>query len=98
MKFSYLFKPNQRRKKRHALNSSVRVLTDSGDLKALGINFSEVGMCLFTVSNMPLGSEVMVEFVRPQNEQRIQASGTVRHRALYLYGIEFKSRLDAGLS
>jgi hypothetical protein len=94
MKFSYLFKSNQRRRKRQPLTSSVRVLTQSGDLRALGINFSDVGMCLFSVSNMPIGSEVKVEFVRPQNQTPVQASGTVRHRALYLYGIEFNPRLD----
>lgn len=98
MKFSYLFKPNKRRGRRQPLTSSVRVLTRSGDLKAVGINFSEVGMCLFSLSNMPIGSEVKVEFVRPQNQTPVQATGTVRHRALYLYGIEFNPRLDANHS
>ena len=98
MKFSYLFKPNQRRGKRQPLKSSVRVLTRSGVLKGLGINFSDVGMCLFSLSNMPIGSEVKVEFVRPQNPAPIQACGTVRHRALYLYGIEFNPRLDTNPS
>ena len=95
MKFSYLFKSNQRRDKRQPLKSSVRVRTGSGVLKGLGINFSDVGMCLFSLSNMPIGSEVQVEFLRPQNQSPVQVSGTVRHRALYLYGIEFNPRLDS---
>jgi len=30
-----------------------------------------------------------VEFRRPKSEQPVRLSGKVRHRALYLYGIEF---------
>jgi hypothetical protein len=78
------------------LNTSIRVFTEFGSLEAIGMNISDVGMCLFTVANLPLGSPIEVEFIplRGTNLKRICA--TVRHRALYLYGIEF--RADAGHS
>ena len=58
-------------------------------MDALGINLSDVGMCLFAIANLPLGSRIQVEFLPPQCKERVRVFGTVRHRALYLYGIEF---------
>ena len=58
-------------------------------MDALGINLSDVGMCVFTIANLPLGSQVEVEFLPPRSKEHVRVSGTVRHRALYLYGIEF---------
>jgi hypothetical protein len=78
-----------RRSMRHWLNTSVQVFTGSGRIDALGINLSDGGMCLFTVANLDLGSEIQIEFLPPQSEERVRVAGTVRHRALYLYGIEF---------
>lgn len=84
----------RRRRKRQLLNTSVQVLVGSAHVDALGINLSEVGMCLFTMANLPLESEVQVEFVPPRCKHRVRVAGTVRHRALYLYGIEFVSGAD----
>ena len=59
-------------------------------MDAIGINISESGMGLFTVANLGLGSNIEVEFrtpERPASFTRLPA--IVRHRALYLYGIEF---------
>lgn len=78
-----------RRSQRQWLNASVQVFRGPTQLDALGINLSEGGMCLFTVANLPVGSHVEVEFLPPRAMKPIRKGGRVRHRALYLYGIEF---------
>lgn len=85
---------DRRRRRRQLLNTSVRVFTESGSIEALGINISDVGMSLFTIANLPVNSEIQVELRRPRSTERIRVWGTVRHRALYLYGIEFFGSLD----
>ncbi len=82
-------KPDRRRRRRQLLNTSVQILAGSTHVDALGINLSDVGMCLFTIANLPLESQIQVEFIPPQCKERIRVCGIVRHRALYLYGIEF---------
>ena len=89
-------KPDRRRRQRQLLNTSVQVYTGSGRIDALGINLSDVGMGLFTLANLPLGSQIQVEFLPPGSKERIRMSGTVRYRALYLYGIEFQVDADPG--
>jgi hypothetical protein len=88
------FKQDRRRRKRQLLNTSVQVHTGSSCIDALGINLSDVGMCVFTMANLPLGAEVQVEFHAPRSEERVRLCGTVRHRAIYLYGIEFLEGRD----
>lgn len=88
------FKQDRRRRNRQLLNTSVRVFTKSGCLEALGINISDHGMCLFTLANLPVNSQIQLEFLPPQCPKRMRISGTVRHRALYLYGIEFQASPD----
>lgn len=83
------FKSNRRRRLRQLLNTSVQVFTESAHVDALGINVSDVGMCLFTIANLPLGSQIQVEFLPPRCTELVRVSGIIRHRALYLYGIEF---------
>jgi hypothetical protein len=66
---------------------------------ALGINLSDVGMCLFAIANLPLSSEIHLEFLPPHGKERIRVCATVRHRAFYLYGVEFlvdSEPLDGG--
>jgi PilZ domain len=90
---------NRRRGERQLLNTSVQVFDGSRHVSALGINISDVGMCLFTIANLPLQSQIVVEFVPPGCKEAIRVFGTVRHRALYLYGIEFlvsSDRVTAG--
>ena len=82
-------KQDGRRRQRQLLNTSVQVFTGSARMDALGINLSDVGMCLFTIANLPLGSQIQVEFLPPGCKERVRVCGTVRYRALYLYGIEF---------
>jgi hypothetical protein len=86
-----LSRQDRRRRKRQFLNTDVRVITKLASMDAIGINISESGMGLFTVANLGLGSHIEVEFRtpdRPASFTRLPA--IVRHRALYLYGIEFQ--------
>lgn len=88
------FKQDRRRRKRQLFNTSVRVLTKSGPIEALGVNISDVGMCLFAIANLPLGSQIQVEFLPPRCTSVMRVCATVCHRALYLYGIEFLADSD----
>jgi len=88
------FKQDRRRRKRQLLNTSVRVFTKSGCIEALGVNISDVGMCLFMIANLPLGSQIQVEFLPRQCTGLMRVCATVRYRALYLYGIEFPADSD----
>jgi hypothetical protein len=83
------FGPDRRRRKRQLLNTSVRVLSENGPLEALGINISDVGMSLFTIANLEVDSRIQIELLMPQSTERVQIGGMIRHRALYLYGVEF---------
>ena len=96
MIFKRTFKLDRRRRKRQLLNTSVRVFTESADLDAFGINLSDVGMCLFTMAILPIGSQIQVEFLPPRSTELVRVSGIVRHRALYLYGVDFLVDSDAG--
>jgi hypothetical protein len=89
------FKPDRRRRPRQLLNTSVQVRNGSTQLDALGINLSDFGMCLFAIAHLPLGSRVEIEFLPQRSTERMRVSGTVRHRALYLYGIEFLPDSDS---
>ena len=89
-----LFKRNHspnRRSRRQWINTSVQVFAGSAQLNALGINLSDGGMGLFAVANLPVGSEIQIEFILPKTKTPVRTAAMVRHRALYLYGIEFLS-------
>src|SRR6476469_6843205 len=90
MLFRNQFSPD-RKSPRQWWNSSVDLFTDSRHVKAIGMNISGGGMGLFAVANLPVGSQIEVEFRSPESGMRTRLPGTVRHRALYLYGIEFLS-------
>jgi PilZ domain len=78
-----------RRSQRQWWNSSVEVFTDSAQINGLGVNVSGDGMCLFAVANLHVGSQIELEFLPPGARQPVRCRAEVRHRALYLYGIEF---------
>jgi c-di-GMP-binding flagellar brake protein YcgR len=78
-----------RRSPRQWWNSSVEVFTDSAQVNAVGVNISEGGMCLFAVANLEIGTSIEVALRKAESRERVHLHGTVRHRALYLYGIEF---------
>ena len=89
-------KQNRRRRPRQLLNTAVQVFTESARVDALGINLSDVGMCLFAIANLPVGSQIQIEFLPPRSKERIRVCATVRHRAFYLYGVEFLVESDEG--
>jgi hypothetical protein len=87
----FISRQDRRERKRQLLNTSVRVITNIGSMDALGINISEGGMGLFTVANLEIGSRVQVELRTPEGPASFtRIPGSVRYRALYLYGIEFE--------
>ena len=88
------FKNDRRRSTRQLLNTSVRVFTDAACMDAIGINISEHGMRLFTVANLGIDSRIQIEFLPARSNERIRVFGTIRNRALYLYGIEFLHHSD----
>jgi len=83
------FGPDRRRRRRQLFNTSVRVFTDSGAIEALGINISDVGMSLFSIANLEADSRIEIELLMPQSTEPTRIDGIVRHRALYIYGVEF---------
>lgn len=83
--------PERRRWKREWLNRSVRVLTPTVEIRGYGIKVSKGGMYLFAVANLPIGFEVTVEYEQPRSNELVRIPGTIRHRAVYLYGLEFVS-------
>jgi hypothetical protein len=83
------FKHDRRRWPRQWFNTSVQIFRESAQLDARGVTLSSGGMSLITLSNLPVGSQVDVEFLPPSSQKIVRLSGTVRSRALYLYGIEF---------
>lgn len=87
-----------RRSPRQWWNSSVEVFTDSAQVNAFGVNISDGGMCLFAVANLHVGSAVEVAFHKAESQNRVRIRGTVRHRALYLYGIEFFDGAETGVN
>lgn len=46
-------------------------------------------MYLFAAAHLPLEADIEIEFRPPDAKQSVCVRGTVRRRALYLYGIEF---------
>ena len=94
MIFKRSFKADRRLRKRQLLNTSVQVISGSVQMDALGINLSDGGMCLFAIANLRLGSQVEIEFLPSRSAELVRVCGIVRHRALYLYGIEFLADSD----
>lgn len=89
MIFKRSFKTDRRRRRRQLVNTSVKVFTESVRVDAVGINISDAGMGLFAIAHLPLASQIQLEFLLPEGREPVRLSGIVRHRALYLYGIEF---------
>jgi hypothetical protein len=94
MFLSRFFTADRRRHPRQFLNTSVRVFSDSQSIEGVGVNISSVGMCLFTAANLPVGSQIEVEFLPLDSDDPMRFAAVVRHRALYLYGIEFHADSD----
>ena len=82
-------KAERRRWKRYAFNSTVRVVTDSAVVEARCIRLSAGGIYLFAVADLPAEAEIKIEFASSAHEKLRPRKGIVRHRAIYLYGVEF---------
>lgn len=87
--------PNRRRWERQAFDAPLRLVVDqSPDKTAVygrGVRLSKGGICLFAAANLPVGSQVKVEFKNPKTHQPVRIRGKVRNRSVYLYGVEFLS-------
>jgi PilZ domain len=81
----------KRRWRRSSLNAPVRILTPTLIIDGFGIKMSEGGMYLFAAANLPIGETVGVEFRTPNSQNLVRSFGTIRSRAVYLYGLEFSS-------
>src|SRR6476620_11390732 len=79
MLFRNQFSP-PRKSPRQWWNSSVDVFTASAHVKAIGMNISGGGMGLFAVANLPVGSQIEVEFRSPESGLRPRVPGTVRYK------------------
>jgi c-di-GMP-binding flagellar brake protein YcgR len=95
---------NRRRWQRYPFDASLRVMVDDAPVyhsddrsddetvvNGRGIQFSEGGICLFAAANLPVGSQVKVEFRTPHTGEPVRVRGKVRNRSVYLYGVEFLS-------
>ena len=82
---------DRRHSQRHWVTVPV-VIHDGGTrIGAVSINISIGGMYLFAAANLSPGTQIEMEFRLPNSKGLFRARGTVRRRALYLYGIEFLS-------
>lgn len=79
----------RRRWTRQWFNGSVRLLSASTHVDGLGITVSPGGMYLFAIADLPVGMRLAVEFQPPYAREIVTLTGTIRHRTIYLYGIEF---------
>jgi PilZ domain len=86
---------NRRRWQRFPFDASVRVVVDQSPettvVDGRGVRFGEGGICLFAAANLPVGSQVKVEFKTPHTDVPVKVRGKVRNRSVYLYGVEFLS-------
>ena len=82
---------DRRRWARYPLNASIRVITGTAIIAARGIRMSESGICLFAVADLPIGTQIKVEFTSPRSGEPIGVYGTVCNRAVYLYGVKFRA-------
>ena len=86
---------NRRRWQRFPFDASVRVVVDQSPettvVDGRGVRFGEGGICLFAAANLPVGSQVKVEFRTPHTDEPVRVRGKVRNRSVYLYGVEFLS-------
>ena len=88
--------PNRRRWERRPFDAQLRVVVDQSKDKrvvhARGVRLSEGGICLFAAANLPVGSQVKVEFKNPRTDESVRVRGKIRNRTVYLYGVEFSPK------
>jgi hypothetical protein len=82
-----LFGRDRRRAERYWFNRSLRLITDSAVIEGQGVCISESGMCVFSLTALPVGARIHIEM--PMQGKVLRMPASVRYRAVYLYGIEF---------
>ena len=86
---------NRRRWERHPFDAHLRLVVDHSANKTIvhgrGVRLSEGGICLFAAANLPIGTQVKVEFKNPRTDESVRVLGKIRNRTVYLYGVEFLS-------
>jgi hypothetical protein len=81
--------PNTRNSQRRWVALPVQIRSAESQIEAMTINVSEGGMYVFVAAHFPVGAEVEIEFCPPGEEKSVRTQGTIRRKAVYLYGIEF---------
>jgi len=79
----------RRRWKRYSFNLPVRVVADSAVVDARCIRMSVGGIYFFAAADLQPGAELTIEFTTEPSGNLFKRRGIVRHRAMYLYGVEF---------
>jgi PilZ domain len=82
---------NRRQSRRQWVSVPVLIRHRGSRINGHSINISEGGMYLFAAAHVAPGTLVEIEFRPPDSKELVRATGAVRRRALYLYGIEFLS-------
>jgi hypothetical protein len=78
----------QRRSERQWITVPILIGHAGSRIDGFSINISEGGVYLFAAANLAVGARIELNFRSPDRKRLIHASGIVRRRALYLYGIE----------
>lgn len=88
-----LFAPakNRRQSPRQWISVPILIRHRGSRIDGHSINISEGGMYLFAAAHLRPGTQIEIEFHPPDSKELVRATGAVRRRALYLYGIEFLS-------
>lgn len=95
--------PEKRRWERYDANARVRVLAEGGEdpliIEGRCVKISDGGMCLFAVANFSPGTQISIDFVDQAHQSVTPATrvrGTIRNRAVYLYGVEREAQGATG--
>ena len=85
-----VFNDNERRRtSRHWAAVPVVMRHRGSRIDGISINLSDGGMYLFAAAHLTVGAEIELEFQPPDGDEMVCMKGTIRRRALYLYGIEY---------
>ncbi len=82
-----------RRWPRYRIDVPVRVVIQKPEKTLIvtgrGTELNQGGMCIFAGLELRVGQRVEIEFTPPYNGKPLRASGTIRNRNGYKYGLEF---------
>jgi hypothetical protein len=85
----------KRRWTRHKSDAPIKVFAEGPNdklaIEGHCITTSDGGLCFFAVGNFDLGSQINVEFMNRGSGKFGRVRGTIRNRAVYLYGVEYET-------